>query len=82
MKLYKLAPEEIKQLASRKGVRRIAVEDFLLTVTNNEDYVTAYANLALDRRLYNWNSATVKAIAIGIELACDRKQDLKNIEKK
>lgn len=69
MELRELTLEEIKRLASRKGVKKRAVENFLMTLTANRDSSTAYANLALDARLYHWNSATVKAIARGIELA-------------
>lgn len=69
VRLRELALDEIKKLSSRKGVRKRAVENFLMTLTANEDSSTAYTNLSLDARLYNWNSATVNAIARGIELA-------------
>jgi hypothetical protein len=69
VRLRELTLDEIKKLSSRKGVRKRAVENFLMTLTVNEDSSTAYANLSMDARLYNWNSATVNAIARGIELA-------------
>ena len=64
--LRKLSREEIEKYASRKGVRRIAVENFLMTNDNNADVSTALANLDMDIRLYHWNSATASAIRDGI----------------
>jgi nitrous oxide reductase len=60
---------EIEKLASRKGARKIAVENFLASLpTDSEDAErNAYLNLDLDSRLYKWNAATVKAIRKGIE---------------
>ena len=65
--MRELNKEEITKLANRKGVRKIAVENFLMSMGNDANI--AYANLSLDTRLYNWNSATVKAILKGINLA-------------
>lgn len=62
-----LTAEEIKRLASRKGVKRIAVENFLSTMGDNA--AIALYNLALDARLYKWNIQTIKAIEDGIKLA-------------
>lgn len=67
--MRELTTSEIEKLARRKGVRRIAVENFLMTVTNNPNSSTAFSNLFLDAKLYKWNAATVKAIQKGIELA-------------
>lgn len=61
---------EIEKLASRKGVKRIAVENFLGTNTSNPDAFAARSNLYMDAGLYKWNSATVNAILKGIDLAC------------
>ena len=66
-RMRELNKEEITKLANRKGVRKIAVENFLMSMGNDANI--AYANLSLDTRLYNWNSATVKAILKGINLA-------------
>ena len=68
--IRKLKTVEIEKLASREGVRRIAVENFLITVANNPDEYSAMANLSLDAGLYNWNAATKKAIRDGIKMAC------------
>lgn len=68
-KLRKLSIDEIRNLADRPNVRRIAVENFLITVTNNPDAFCAIMNLRKDAILYNWNVETRKAILMGIELA-------------
>ena len=58
---------EIKKMAERKGVRKIAVENFLGTM--GEDEECAVVNLAMDRGLYGWDSKTVGAIMDGISKA-------------
>lgn len=70
--LRKLSLEEIEKLSNRPSVRRIAVENFLMTLTNNPDEYSALANLQMDAKLYKWNKETVKAIKDGIKLACKR----------
>ena len=67
MNLRTLDAVEIASLAARKGVRRIAVENFLSSMGDVAEY--ASANLQLDSRLYKWNVATQKAIRDGIRLA-------------
>ncbi len=66
----KLATVRIEELASRPGVKRDAVENFLGTLgelTREE----ALANLELDVRSYCWNTATGRAIQQGIMEAVD-----------
>jgi hypothetical protein len=65
----RLEISEIEKLASRKGARKIAVENFLasLPTEGEEAEWNAYLNLAKDTGLYGWNSATIKAIKKGIE---------------
>ena len=65
--MRELTVEEIKQLANRKGVRRIAVENFLMSM--GTDPHIARANLSLDAKLYKWDRMTVQAISDGIQLA-------------
>ena len=67
--MRKLTAEEIEKLAMRKGVKKIAVENFLMTVTNNANERDAWMNLEMDARLYKWNVKTVRAIGDGIQLA-------------
>ena len=62
-----LTAEEIEALASKKGVRRIAVENFLSSMGTDSD--AAYSNAEMDTRLYGWNAATRNAIYKGIALA-------------
>ncbi len=66
--------KEIERLASKPGVRRIAVENFLLTVENNDNSYIAMENLYMDAGLYKWNIATQKAIKEGIKkyFSCKR----------
>ena len=62
-----LTQNEIEGLASRPGVRRIAVENFLGTM--GESRRDAEGNLSLDGRSYQWNAATMQAIRDGIRKA-------------
>jgi len=66
--MRKLELEEIEKFASRAGVKKIAVENFLMSMGDNP--INAQLNLGIDTRLYSWNSQTVKAIQDGIRLAC------------
>lgn len=65
--MRQLTIPEINKLASRKNVRKIAVENFLMTMGDEEDY--AFQNLNFDRGLYLWNYKTFMAIKDGITLA-------------
>jgi len=67
--MRELTMEEIEKLATRPGVKKIAVENFLMTVHHNTAVHTALYNLAMDAKLYRWNRATVNAIRAGIKLA-------------
>jgi hypothetical protein len=62
-----LTTEEIAKLAGRKGVRRIAVENFLASLSGNRlaDGMNAHADAAS----YGWNYATLGAIEAGLSLA-------------
>ena len=64
--MLKLDRTYIEELASGGGVRRIAVENFLMTVANNPSIEAALMNLVMDAGLYHWNAATVNAIRKGI----------------
>lgn len=58
--------QTITDLASRKGVRKIAVENYLLSIDSNNNQAEAECNLNNDVVSYNWNYATYKAIHQGI----------------
>ena len=60
---------EIDLLAHSKGVRTIAVENFLGSLPLDIPKSGQMLNLANDARSYGWNEATVAAIAAGIGLA-------------
>ena len=59
-----LTIQEIEEFASRPGVRRIAVENFLMTM--GTDPMAASMNLDYDAGLYSWNNETIRAIKDGI----------------
>ncbi len=64
----KLAFDKIETLASMSGVKRVAVENFLMSMdglTRDE----ARANLEQDTVVFRWNTATGRAIQQGIEMA-------------
>ena len=65
-----LTEAEIEKLASRGGVRRIAVVNFLGTLSGR-GREGELANLVMDSHLYapKWNAATVAALRDGINLA-------------
>jgi len=67
MRLRELTKKEIEELATRPNVRKVAVENFLMSMGTDER--TAMLNLSYDSGLYKWNIATVKAIRDGIQLA-------------
>lgn len=65
-----LSMDEIEKLASRAGVKRVAVENFLMGVSPSTGRIDDHlANLEMDARLYKWNAATVAAIRAGISKA-------------
>lgn len=66
-----LTPEQIERLASREGVRRVAVENFLGSL-DGSSAVDAFQNLRADARSYGWNEATRTAIADGIRRHFER----------
>lgn len=61
-----LTADVIEEYAARPGARRLAVENFLMTVHNNPTQHDALMNLSMDARLYGWSDETVKAIGYGI----------------
>ena len=77
--LRRLNIVEIEKLAGKAGVCRVAVENFLVSITNNENNYQARQNLALDTRLYNWNVKTVKAIVDGIDMVCKRASGVNDV---
>jgi len=64
--IRRLTLKKIEELAGRKGVRRIAVENFLFSADLTMGFSIHMANLDLDTKLYRWNAATRNAIATGL----------------
>ncbi|RLC34072.1 MAG: hypothetical protein DRZ76_03375 [Candidatus Nealsonbacteria bacterium] len=73
--MKQLTLEEIKTFATRRNVRKIAVENFLLSLHNNETTRTAYQNLMRDAKMYRWNKETIKAIQEGIDLSIKKSKN-------
>ena len=61
--MRELTHAEISELANRPNVRKIAVENFLMS---SGDDRWAEANLEQDAKLYHWNTETKKAIKDGL----------------
>ena len=59
---------QIEKLASRKGVKKIAVENFLGTLGSMSEW-EARANMNMDAGMYKWNAATRRALDSGIKTA-------------
>lgn len=55
----------IEAYASRPGVNRVAVENFLGSL-EGMTYQEAVANCEMDARIYGWNHETVGAIREGL----------------
>ncbi len=65
-----LTPEQVEGFASRPGVKRVAVQNFLGSLTSgNSNRSGAISNLFKDAKQYNWDMATVDAIQAGIYAA-------------
>lgn len=64
-----LSSEDIQKYAARKGVKKIAVENFLSTLGNAGSKGGELANLYMDAQMYKWKSATIRAIESGINKA-------------
>lgn len=62
-----ISAKRIDELSSGKGVRKIAVENFLSTLGGMSES-DAKLNLAMDARSYGWNTATKAAIEEGIRI--------------
>lgn len=67
--MRELTSEEIEILSNRAGVKKVAVENFLSTLTNNPSQEAAIQNLRYDARIYKWNESTIQAILDGIIIA-------------
>ena len=64
-----LTQEEISTLAARKGVRGIAVRNFLGSMPLDIDWYGNYRNMLADARCYQWTAATQNAIKTGLDVA-------------
>lgn len=65
--MRKLTNKEIEEFANRPGAKKIAVENFLMSM--GEDLTNAMGNLGLDAKSYKWNRETINAVLEGMLLA-------------
>jgi len=65
--------EEIEEFANRPNVKKVAVENFLMSM--GEDLTVATGNLGLDAKSYGWNKQTVQAILDGIWVAAGLEEE-------
>lgn len=63
-----LSAETIDNFASRPGVKRIAVENFLCSI-HGSSKSDAFSNAKQDARSYKWNDTTLEAIIEAIAQA-------------
>lgn len=74
----RLSTEDIETYASREGVKRIAVENFLMSIDTDTDALRGcLLNCHLDAKLYRWNVQTVRAIKDGIYELYNRESECK-----
>ena len=59
--------EEVEEFATRPEVKKIAVENFLMSM--GTDFNNIIGNLTIDAKSYKWNKQTIQAILDGIFLA-------------
>jgi len=69
VEMRKLTKEEIQKFVSMPNVKKIAVENFLMTLNLNGSFMDACMNLSQDAHLYKWNKETINAIGKGIKLS-------------
>jgi hypothetical protein len=65
--MRELTGKEIEECASRPGAKKIAVENFLMSM--GTDLTIAMGNLGIDAKQYGWSQDTIDAIVEGMWLA-------------
>ncbi len=65
--MRELTEKEIEEFASRPGVKKVAIENFLMSM--GTDLTIAMGNLGIDAKQYGWNQDTIDAIVEGMWLA-------------
>ena len=56
----------VESQANKAGVKKLAVENFLMSIDSNKTIQDAIANLYYDAKLYAWNYQTIDVILKGI----------------
>jgi len=65
--------EEIEEFTNRPNVKKVAAENFLMSM--GEDLTVAMGNLGLDAKSYGWNKQTIQAILDGIWVAAGLEEE-------
>ena len=65
--MRELTGKEIEEFANRHGAKKIAVENFLMSM--GTDLTIAMGNLGVDAKQYGWNQEIINAILEGMWLA-------------
>ncbi len=60
--------EYVEKVSNKKGVKKIAVENFLMSLDKDYSYQDTKANLYNDSQSYKWNYKTIETIGKGINL--------------
>ena len=68
-KVRNLTIKEIDEFAKREGVKKVAVENFLMSMGMNDKEKFIRGNLFRDAQMYKWNKKTIIAISDGIKSA-------------
>ena len=71
--MRKLKMEEIEEFANRPDVKKVAVENLLMSM--GTDLHDILGNLCLDAKSYKWNKQTIEAILDGIFVAAGSDKD-------
>ena len=64
-----LTAAEVEKFASTKGVKKIAVENFLSSLDKDIGVMGNTMNAHMDAQMYKWNTATIRVIEAGIREA-------------
>ena len=72
IKLRQLTAAEIEKFTSVKGVKKIAVENFLSTLDPDIGEMGNNMNAQMDAQMYKWNDITLRSIQAGIRAAASK----------
>ena len=77
--MKKLTNKEIEEFANRPGAKKIAAENFLMSIGEEDDLNNTIRNLLLDAKSYSWNKETIETIIDGILEAAELDKETNEI---